>query len=396
MRFKRFIAALAVVTAMSGTGTAYADQTVTGSIGTVQATTPSVDVGGSVSAPASVDPTNASTAPTASVTVGTAPATGGSQSATNSIGTAQVGSGPQSSHGSVGTVQVTQPAIGGRASGTAPTSAGTSGASSDPDVAVSGSLAPATGGSQTAADSIGTAQIGGGGSQNASGSAGTVQVAQPGADANGTFTGPLRAGMPDGAVFEPNADTSLTMTPAAGGSQSADGSAGTVQVGGGGSQSATDSAGTVQAGVPSAAVTGGTTPGPGADADVTVTPTGGSQSADNSVGTVQLGGGGSSGGTEPTGSFLSTTGSPAATAAATTAASPATGPATTAGALPAGTQGVQELPARSQGLGVQTPLNIVRAVAQLPFTGLALWIFLIAALTLVLMGQAIRKAAPAA
>jgi hypothetical protein len=404
---KRLVIAVTAVAALTGTTPAYADQTVTGSLGTVQVQPPAVDVGAGASAPTTVDPTGTSSSnPTATVSAATQPSSGGSQTAQSSVGTAQLGSGPQSAGNSVGTVQAQPPATAAKAAAKAPTTASVAdGVTSNPNAAVSASATPSSGGSQSASNSIGTAQVGGGGSQTATGSAGTVQAALPGVNADGSLTSPTSVGIGSGLTADPALTTSAALMPATGGTQTADSSIGTAQVGGGGSQSASNSAGTVQAAMPAATATGGAGPGPSVAVDATVQPaTGGSQSAENSIGTVQLGGGGPTTAPTPTGTsttpaggpgsgtFFSTAGSPLA--ATTPTAVAATGaPAT---ALPVSTQAIQ--PIRQQALGVRTPITpgspvtMVRRLAGLPFTGLALWFVLFAGLMLVASGLTTRKA----
>jgi hypothetical protein len=466
------------VAALAGPTPAYADQIATGSMGTVQAQPPAVDVGAGVSAPTTVDPTGTSSSnPTASVSATTQPSTGGTQTADSSVGTAQVGNGPQSASNSVGTVQARPPTTAANASATAPTtasvangvdtnpsavvsasaqpsssapqsadssigtaqvggggpqtatgSAGTvqaaypglnadgslaspthvgigDGLIADPTFTTSAILLPASGGTQTADSSIGTAQVGGGGPQTATGSAGTVQVANPGALADGSLASPVSLGVGDGLFADPTFGTTAGVMPATGGTQTADSSIGTAQVGGGGSQSASSSVGTVQAAMPAATATGGADSTPSAVVDVTVQPgTGGTQSADNSVGTVQLGGGGPQTAPGPTGTgtapagggsgtFLSTAGSPtAATPTVAATGAPASG-------LPVSSQQTdQPIPKRAV-LGVRTPITpsspvtLVRSLATLPFTGLALWFVMFFGLMLIASGLTTRKAA---
>jgi hypothetical protein len=407
--------ASACVAFAAGTGTAHA-QLGDGSIGTVQVAPPPVDVSGS-----SVD---------------VQPGAGTSQTADGSVGTVQVGgSGAQTATGSVGTAQVALP--GTRASASSSPSA--NGTSVDPNTSFSASVDPAEGGGQSATDSIGTAQVGGG-EQHAADSIGTAQVAQPGVEAEGSFTGPLRPGMPDGLVVLPEAELtagvdpaeggpqtasnsvgtvqvgggeqhagdsaltaqvavpsvdasangggddvtattgSLSVTPAGGGPQTADGSVGTVQVGGGGDQTARDSLGTAQVAPPAIDAGGGVT-----DPSVSITPTGGDQTAENSVGTVQVGGG--------QGSFLSSSSPPTGSGVdATSASVPARAP---AAATPADVTIETAATPRSAGpLGVLTPLTQTgRPVGVLPFTGVTLAGLVLLGLALVLFGVGLRRRA---
>lgn len=137
--------------------------------------------------------------------------------------------------GSIGTVQITPPPVD---------------IQIDPaEASFAAATTPASGGPQAADSSVGTAQIGGAGSQTTANSTGTAQIAQPGTQAEGSVQGPLRPDVPDGAVT-PEADVAASVDPAESGPQSADGSAGTVQVGGG-SQTARNSTGSAQIAVPS-------------------------------------------------------------------------------------------------------------------------------------------------
>jgi hypothetical protein len=139
----------------------------------------------------------------------------------------------------------------------------------------------------------------------------------------------------------------VSVTPS-GGPQTADGSTGTLQFGGG-SPTATDSTGTAQVGVPTL---GGT-----------------------------VGGGGDTGGT-PTGTFFSTESGGAAPAAAVV--------------------GTQDLPTKGQsldddhgvlplGTSMEQPLASTATLAQLPFTGLALWLVALLAIGLVVAGYVLRR-----
>jgi hypothetical protein len=404
---KRLVIAVTAVAALTGTTPAYADQTATGSIGTVQVQPPAVDVGAGASAPTTVDPTGTSSSnPTASVSATTQPSTGGSQTADSSVGTAQVGSGPQSASNSAGTVQAQPPAVAANASAKAPTTASVAdGVDTTPTAVLSASATPSSGGTQSADNSIGTAQVGGGGSQTATGSAGTVQVANPGAFADGSLASPVSLGIGDGLTADPTFGTTAGVMPATGGTQTADSSIGTAQVGGGGSQSASSSVGTVQAALPAATATGDADSGPTAFVDVTVQPgTGGTQSADNSIGTVQLGGGGPTTAPGPTGTsttpagggsgtFLSTAGSPTAAATPTVSA-----PGAPAAGLPVNSQQADQPIPKQAALGVRTPITsdspvtMVRRLATLPFTGLALWFVMFAGLMLIASGLTTRRA----
>ncbi len=118
----------------------------------------------------------------------------------------------------------------------------------------------------------------GGGTQSAGNSTGTAQIAVPAVDSSAGAGGSTDS-TPDGSV---------AVTPG-GGPQTADGSTGTLQVGGG-SPTATNSTGTAQVGVPAL---GGTVGGGG--------------------------GGGDTGGSTPTGTFFSTESAAAPTTAPATA-----------------------------------------------------------------------------
>ncbi len=376
-RFTALTVALASIALAAGTGPAFG-QLGDGSTGTVQVTPPPLDI--------HVDPTPGGTGVTASATTPAAD----SQTAT----------------ASTGTVQAVVPSVSAGASAS-PSQDGTT---VDPNASFSTGTGPATGGPQTADDSTGTAQIGGAGSQTATGSLGTVQVAQPGTYADGSIQGPLRPDMPDGAVT-PEADASAGVDPAASGPQAADGSTGTVQVGGG-TQAARNSTGTAQIAVPSvdsSAGAGGSTDSM-PDGSVSVTPSGGPQTTDGSTGTLQIGGGsptatdstgtaqvgvpalggtvgggGGDTGDTPTGTFFSTESSGAAPAA------PA--------AMVAGTQ---DLPTKGQsldddhgvlplGASMEQPLAATAALAELPFTGLALWLVSLVAIALAVAGYVLRR-----
>mgnify|MGYP003288126536 CR=1 FL=1 len=240
-------------------------QTASNSVGTAQVAQPGADADASFTGPLRPDmPDGLLSREAADVAVSVDPAEGGPQTASNSAGTLQIGGGEQTASDSAATGQVAVPRIASRTTAGGPTLAESS-----------FDVVPGGGGTQTADGSAGTMQIGGGGSQTASDSAGTGQVAMPGLSGDGALTREL-TGSSAGAAVTPN-----------GGDQLADGSAGTVQVGGNGSQTASDSAGTGQVALPGATA-GGTT----SDAGGSVTPTGGSQSADDSIGTVQVGGGG--------------------------------------------------------------------------------------------------------
>jgi hypothetical protein len=212
-------------------------------------------------------------------------------------------------------------------------------------------------------------QIGGGGSQTASDSAGTAQVAMPGLSGDGALTRDL-AGSSAGAAVTPY-----------GGDQLADGSAGTVQVGGNGSQTASDSVGTGQVALPGATA-GGTT----SDAGGSVTPTGGSQTADDSIGTVQVGGGG--------GGAATTTSPPGPTSgvAGVTASTPSPSQTEVPAAVPDATASVDDPDGTAAPLGRESsnPLTPLGVATALPFTGIALGAIVLSGLVLLLLGLALR------
>jgi hypothetical protein len=170
-----------LVAAAVAAPTALADNNATGSIGTVQVGSTSVDP----AAGAAVG--QASAAVSAPTTIGGS----GSNNASNSIGTAQVGGGNNASN-SAGTAQVSAVRSTPRASASV---AGRSANASAP-VRIGG------GGANNASNSIGTAQVGGGNS--AGGSIGTVQVG--GSSGPSTAAGGLspRTGVLGAAAATPN------------------------------------------------------------------------------------------------------------------------------------------------------------------------------------------------
>ena len=277
----------------------------------------------------------------------------------------------------------------------------------DPSPSFSAESEPASGGPQTADGSTGVAQIGGAGSQTATNALGAVQVAQPGTEVEGSVQGPLRPDMPDGAV--PEADAGASVEPAESGPQTADGSAGTVQVGGG-SQTASDSVGSAQIAVPaveSDAGAGGL-PTSSPDASAQVTPSGGTQSAEGSTGTLQVGGspqgatastGTAQVGVAPVGGTVGGDGSPRGTffSADETPApggTPVSTPATSESGLPAGAQPLgAELNTVPLGAAEDQPLASVARLGTLPFTGLELWFVVLLAFTLLGWGYVLRRSA---
>jgi hypothetical protein len=157
----------------------------------------------------------------------------------------------QTATDSTGTVQAAQPGLTADATAQAPTSADLNdGAASDPQATLNVETTPAAGGNQTADNSTGTIQIGGGGNQTATDSVGTAQVAEPAITGEASLGAPTTADVNDGVTTEPEAAATVTTPPGGGGDQTATDSVGTVQVGGGGEQTATDSTGTVQVGGP--------------------------------------------------------------------------------------------------------------------------------------------------
>ena len=378
-RFTAVMVAVSSLALVAGTGTAFG-QLGDGSTGTVQVTPPPVDI--------QIDAVDGTGAAASVATPG-----GDTQTAT----------------GSTGTVQAALPG----ANGSANASPSQEGTAVDPNASFSAGTSPATGGPQTADGSTGTAQIGGAGSQTATDSTGTVQVAQPGTQVDGSVQGPLRPDMPDGAVT-PEADAAASVDPAQSGPQSADGSTGTVQVGGG-SQTASDSTGSAQIAVPaidSSAGAGGS-PTSSPDGSVTVTPGGGPQTADGSTGTLQVGGGGSPAATDSTGTAQ--IGVPAI-GGTVGGGSPGTGTFFSAGeATPLGTSaapttpapapaGTDDRPEAAQPLGAElnatplgasttspNPLAATVLSSTLPFTGLELWLAVLLALALLGTGYALRR-----
>ena len=123
--------------------------------------------------------------------------------------------------------------------------------------------------------------------QLADGSIGTVQVAPPPVDVSAAVT------------TEPRVNVNVDVHAPADGSQTANRSVGTVQVGGSGAQNARSSAGTVQAQVPGTRLGADAAPsanGGGVNPNTTVAVSidraaGGGQTVENSIGTVQVGGG---------------------------------------------------------------------------------------------------------
>jgi hypothetical protein len=85
--------------------------------------------------------------------------------------------------------------------------------------------------------------------QTAADSVGTVQVAEPAVAGEASLAAPTTTDANDGVTTEPEVAATVTTPPSGGGAQTADNSTGTIQIGGG-DQTATDSTGTVQVGGP--------------------------------------------------------------------------------------------------------------------------------------------------
>jgi hypothetical protein len=431
------IAAFAIAMA-TGTGNAWADgggQSATGSVGTVQVGQPSVPAA-SASAPtqAATGGVSAQTAPAASVQP--QPANGGSQSASNSAGTVQaLPSGTQQANNSTGTAQVGRPNVP-AVSAKAPTRAKVGGiqAKANPRVNVRPQQA-AAGGSQNARNSTGTVQALGSGPQQSNNSAGTVQVGNPIVPAV-SVSAPIAARTGSIRVA---GDPALNLQPSAtgNGSQSANGSTGTVQAfPGGGTQTADGSALTLQAGQPGlpgitvggplSGSTGGTMadtapvvsvePTPASNGSQTATdstgtvqlfPGGGGQSASGSTGTVQYGGGssgsgtgsgdgGNGGGSDENGSASGTGSSPNRMDVALLSKAAAAKSHRAGEVRGAKRQASARQRNASLNHGVLAALhaqlrNAVRLSGTLPFTGLSLLAALLAALALMTAGALARR-----
>jgi hypothetical protein len=346
-------AAGSVGTAQVGGGS----QTASDSIGTAQVSQPGLEADGSFEGPLRPDmPDGRPVAPEAELGASVDPSAGGPQTAGNSVGTLQIGGGEQTAGDSVATGQIAIPA----------TDADASAGGDDPTLAsASTNVAPASGGRQLAHGSAGTVQVGDGGDQTARDSAGTSQVATPGLSSDASVN-----------QDDPSGGSSVGITPA-GGNQLADGSAGTVQVGGNGDQTATGSVGTGQVALP-----GVNADQDGSDVAAGVTPGGGEQTAEDSIGTVQIGGGrgrttAGVGATPTSGGVLgaSVTSAPAATAA-----------------QPGAAAGAPARPTRSTGtFGVQDEVKTLTGT--LPFTGLSLLAIALAGLALLVAGLLVRRRA---
>jgi hypothetical protein len=347
---KRLAVALCAAAMATGTGTAYA-QDVTGSLGTVQVAAPDVALDASAAAPATVDADGAvASSPTASVGLATQ-STSGSQTADRSTGTVQVAA-PESSSG---------------ASVSAPTSADIDGGvTSDPRTELAASSEGAPGAEQSATESTGTLQVGGGGDQNASGSTGTAQVAYPGFGLEALLGVPTTADPDDGIATDPGTMLAVLLDPA-GGSQTADGSIGTAQVGGG-TQTTSDSGGTVQIAIPSIDATGSVAAPTTADGGLLT-----GDAADVSLGSTP--------GPAPSTGVLTVTDS--STAAPVSTALPAAAEA--AAAVPTKVAG------RPQGRVNPSAFAAVARSGRLPFTGAALLPALALGLALVALGLTLRR-----
>jgi hypothetical protein len=349
---KRLAVALCAAAMATGTGTAYA-QDATGSLGTVQVAAPDVALEPSAAVPATVDAEDGvASSPTATVEL-----------ATGSVG------GSQTAEGSTGTVQATAPQSSSSVSASAPTSADVDGgATSDPRIGLAASSEGAPDTEQSATDSTGTLQVGGAGDQTASGSTGTAQVAYPGFGLEALLGVPTTADPDDGIATDPGTMLAVLLDPA-GGSQTANDSTGTAQVGGG-AQTATDSSGTAQLAIPSIDATGSVTAPTTAD--------GGVLTGDPAAG-VSLG---STASAAPGTGVLTVTDSSTASAPVSTA-------------LPAATEAAAAVPTkvagRPQGRVNPSAFAAVARSGRLPFTGAALLPALALGLALMALGLTLRR-----
>ena len=301
---------------------------------------------------------------------------GGGNSANNSVGAVQVGA----TH--------TSPSLDARVAGS---------------TLHAGLTAGIAGNGNNANDSIGTVQLGGG--NNAENSLLSVQSGAAAVAAE------IAATLPFG---QTTATVPLTIGDT--GSNSATDSIGTAQIGGG--NTASDSVLTIQ----SAPITAGpaldsTTPvGPvSGSAPVSIGSGSGGNTATDSIGTVQLGGGNNSSGSAGTVQVGSTSTSPSVGGGGT---NPSSTPSTTSGPSTQSTPGASSAPQSSQAPvttsshpassapatrthgvlgasasvvhGAAAQLAGAAKLGQLPFTGLALWLFALLGLALSTLGLRVR------
>ena len=346
MKRKLLLAFVALAALALGlAGTAFAENNAGGSVGTVQIGNTAVDPTASASTPA-ISATATATVPATTVAASAPVSIGGSgnNTASNSVGTVQAGGG-NTAHKSAGTAQSGPVSI-------APTVSARAGRH---QASATAPLTIGRDGGNSASQSLGTAQVGGGSTTRRS--TGTAQTAAVQASPTaGTNTVGARVLAAVSGVF-------------GGGRNSADSSAATVQLGGG--NNSRNSVGGAQAAGPTANAALGV--------DTPVRALAGAALR-------SLRGNGASSGTlrQPAGETRSTT-----------AASAGTPPV----AAQRATRGVVGATGRANGgpirgaFGVNTLLRGTARLAQLPFTGLALWMVTLAGLVLLASGLQLRARA---